>query len=65
MSAPSKAHPVAAFIVLLVICGLMGWLFSVMNSGTAWATGVGVLLFGFGAFVILGLGREDADDHHA
>jgi protein-S-isoprenylcysteine O-methyltransferase Ste14 len=65
VSASAKGHPIAAFIVLLVITGLLGWLFSVMNSGTAWATGVGVLLFGFGAFAVLVLGRDDADEHHA
>lgn len=56
----TKHHPIAAFIVLIVIGALCAWGFGLMNSGTI-LTGAGAaaLMVLFGGFVILALGPGD------
>ncbi|MBK9738046.1 MAG: hypothetical protein IPO93_00655 [Actinobacteria bacterium] len=54
-----KGHPIGAFIMLLIICGLVVWGIGLMNDGnSAAAAGAAVLLFGTGAYGILGLARD-------
>ena len=57
---PAQGHAVAGIIMVLIIAGLMAWLFNVTSSDVVGAVGVGVLLFAIGAFAVLGLGRAKA-----
>lgn len=58
----TKGHTVAALIFLAVLAALVAYGFGVMNSGGLLTGAVpGLLLFGFGAFVVLVLG-PGADD---
>jgi hypothetical protein len=58
---PAKGHAVAGIIMVLIIAGLMTWLFSVMSSGDiVGALGAGLLLVLVGAYAVLGLGRAKA-----
>ena len=57
----AKGHTVEGIIMVLILAGLMFWLFSVMSSGdNVGAAGAGLLLFGVGAFAVLGMGRSRA-----
>ena len=54
-----KGHPIGAFIMLLIICGLVAWGIGLMNDGdVASAAAASVLLFLSGAYAILGLARD-------
>lgn len=57
--AHSKSHPVGAVILLLILAGLVVWGIGLMNGadyvGAAMAGG---LLFLFGLYTVLVLGRE-------
>jgi len=59
----TKVHPVPTLILLAVICVLIGWGIGLMNDGGV-VTGLpaAVLLFAFGAFAVLVLGRPDSVD---
>ena len=58
----TKGHTVAALIVLIVIGVLLAWGFGIMNGGDLRTGAVpGLLLIGFGTFVVLALG-PDGDD---
>ncbi len=62
----TKGSTVAAFIVLVVICALVALGIGIMNSGGIQTGAVpGVLLFAFGAYVILGLGPDGPAEHDA
>jgi hypothetical protein len=57
----AKGHTVAGFIMVLIIAGLMTWLFAVMNSGdTLGPVLAGLLLVFVGGYAILGMGRNRA-----
>ncbi len=58
----NNGSTVAAFIVLIVISALAAWGFGLMNSGDL-STGAvpGLLLLGFGTYVILALGPDGHD----
>jgi hypothetical protein len=58
---PTKGHPIAGVILVLIIAALTTWGISLMNDGDVVACSVaGVILFLFGLFVVFGLGPDEA-----
>ncbi len=56
----AKGHTVEGLIMVLIIAGLMAYLFNMTSSDAVGAVGVGVLLVFVGAFAVLVLGRKQA-----
>jgi hypothetical protein len=55
----TKASPISAFIVLIVIAVLLGLMMGMANDGKTGAIVVAtVLFFGFGAFGLLSLAKD-------
>jgi hypothetical protein len=55
----TKASPISAFIVLIVIAVLLGLMMGMANDGKTGAIVVATVLFlGFGAFGLLSLAKE-------
>lgn len=58
-SSPVASSPVAAFIVLIVIAALLGWMMGAANDGRVGAIVVSAVLFlAFGAFGLLSLAKD-------
>ncbi|MEI6363739.1 MAG: hypothetical protein WCP95_16590 [Actinomycetes bacterium] len=56
----AKGHTVEGLIMVLILAGLMAYLFNMISSDAVGAVGVGALLFFVGAFAVLVLGRKQA-----
>ncbi len=55
-----KGHVIGAFIALIAIVALVTWGIGLMNDGDiASAAMAGVLLLGFGCYVVLSLAKPD------
>jgi hypothetical protein len=55
----TKASPISAFIVLIVIAVLLGLMMGMANDGKTGAiVSAAVLFFGFGAFGLLSLAKD-------
>ena len=57
---PAKGHALEGIIMVLIIAGLMTYVFNMASSDVVGAVGVGVLLVAVGVYAVLGLGRAKA-----